>query len=122
MTRNSSIPVLAIVLVLQVAPALAHGQLVDASPGVGSSVPASPSEIRLTFSEGVEPRLSGIEVTNSAGHKIRTTEASCVSGQPTVLVARITSPLPAGAYRVSWRVVSIDTHRTQGSFSFQVGP
>ena len=28
----------------------------------------------------------------------------------------------AGTYRVNWRALSGDTHRTQGSFSFKVTP
>jgi len=28
----------------------------------------------------------------------------------------------AGAYRLNWRVLSVDTHRTRGSFSFKVAP
>jgi methionine-rich copper-binding protein CopC len=111
----------AALLLLQAPPALAHAQLVDASPRVGSSVAASPSEIRLTFSEGVEPRLSGIEVTGEGGRRVRAATAG-MPGQPTVLVARLSAPLPAGTYRVTWHVVSVDTHRTQGSFSFQVSP
>jgi methionine-rich copper-binding protein CopC len=30
-------------------------------------------------------------------------------------------PLPPGTYRVHWRVLSVDTHTTEGSFTFQVG-
>ena len=30
--------------------------------------------------------------------------------------------LPPGTYKVIWRVLSVDTHRTQGSFTFRVGP
>ena len=30
-------------------------------------------------------------------------------------------PLGPGTYRVAWRVVSVDTHVTSGSFTFQVG-
>jgi len=30
--------------------------------------------------------------------------------------------LPAGTYKVIWRVLSVDTHRTQGDFTFRVGP
>lgn len=113
---------LASVLVLHSVPALAHAQLEEASPRVGSSVPASPSEIRLTFSEGVEPRLSGIEIANAAGQRLRTGPATTAAGNPAVLVVRLQAPLAPGTYRVTWHVVSVDTHRTQGSFSFQVGP
>jgi methionine-rich copper-binding protein CopC len=27
----------------------------------------------------------------------------------------------AGTYRVNWRVLSVDTHRTDGNFTFRVG-
>ena len=30
-------------------------------------------------------------------------------------------PLAAGTYRVHWHVLSVDTHTTQGSFTFRVG-
>jgi len=29
--------------------------------------------------------------------------------------------LENGVYRVMWRAVSVDTHRTEGSFTFRVG-
>ena len=31
-------------------------------------------------------------------------------------------PLTPGTYKVIWRVLSVDTHRTNGSFTFRVGP
>jgi copper resistance protein C len=30
-------------------------------------------------------------------------------------------PLAPGVYQVQWHVISVDTHRTQGNFSFTVG-
>jgi methionine-rich copper-binding protein CopC len=32
------------------------------------------------------------------------------------------SSVPAGRYRVVWRVVSVDTHATEGDFIFDVSP
>jgi hypothetical protein len=31
-------------------------------------------------------------------------------------------PLAPGRYRVRWHVVSVDTHRTEGEFGFEVTP
>jgi hypothetical protein len=31
-------------------------------------------------------------------------------------------PLTPGTYRVSWRVVSVDTHPTEGNFTFTIKP
>src|SRR3954453_13630231 len=47
--------------------ALAHAELVSATPQVGSVITLSPSEVRLRFSESVEPRFSGVEITAVAG-------------------------------------------------------
>jgi methionine-rich copper-binding protein CopC len=30
-------------------------------------------------------------------------------------------PLPPGTYKVNWHVLSVDIHKTQGSYSFSVG-
>ena len=115
-------PSLAGLLALLPLPALAHAMLVSASPRVGSTVPASPSDITLTFSEGVEAALSGVEVTDATGQKVRTGRATVAPGNPAVLVVKLPTRLAPGRYEVAWHVVSVDTHKTQGHFSFQVGP
>lgn len=47
-------------------------------------------------------------------------------GKPSIsgntLTARIGHALKPGVYVVSWHVVSVDTHHTQGSFKFTVTP
>jgi copper resistance protein C len=100
--------------------ALAHAQLEKATPAVGGTV-ASPSEIRLEFSEGVEPKFSKISVTGPGG-AVPLGAAKTDSGDPAVLIAPISKPLPAGAYKVHWQAVSVDTHHTQGTFEFTVKP
>ena len=47
--------------------ALAHAHLDRASPAVGSTVAAAPSEVVLWFTEFFEPAFSNIEVRNAAG-------------------------------------------------------
>jgi hypothetical protein len=83
--------------------------------------PASPKEIRLTFSEGVEPRFSGIELATGDGRPIATGHATRDPGDEKQLVLAV-PPLAPGLYRVTWHVVSVDTHRTEGDFTFTVGP
>lgn len=101
--------------------AFAHARFQKATPPVGGTV-ASASEIRLEFSEGVEPRFSGLTLTDSNG-------AAAPLGQPktdpenkSVLIVPIKVSLPPGLYTVRWHAVSVDTHRTQGEFSFTVKP
>jgi copper resistance protein C len=102
--------------------AFAHAQLQKATPAVGGSVSASPSEIRLKFSEGVEPRFSGIALATQDGAAQPIGKASVDPADNSVLVATIAQKLRPGAYKVTWRAVAADTHKTQGSFVFTVSP
>jgi len=101
--------------------AFAHAQLDSATPPVGGAV-ASPSEIRLKFSEGVEPSFSSVTLTSASGAPAQLGTAKTQAGDPTVLVAPVVKPLAPGVYTVRWRAVSVDTHHTQGDFDFTVKP
>jgi copper resistance protein C len=100
--------------------ALAHAQLEKATPAVGATV-ASASEIRLEFSEGVEPKFTKVSVTGPSG-AVTLGAANTDSGNQAVLIVPISKALPAGVYKVHWQAVSVDTHHTQGSFEFTVKP
>ena len=92
----------------------AHATLERASPPVGGSVTGSPSEVRLWFSEAIERRFSGAEVTGPAG---RVGGSASVSGKQLVIAVPRLAP---GSYRVNWHVISVDAHRLEGSFTFEV--
>ena len=111
----------ALALICSATTAFAHAQLVKAIPPVGGTV-ASASEIRLQFSEGVEPRFSKVSVTGPGGVAVLLGAAKTEPGNQAVLIAPISRSLPAGAYKVHWHAVSVDTHHTQGSFEFTVKP
>jgi len=101
------------------ASASAHAMLDHATPAVGSTV-AAPKEVVLSFTEKLEPKFSSIEVRDAKGASVHAGKAT-PGGAPTELRVAL-KPLQAGTYKVIWRVLSVDTHRTQGSFSFRVGP
>ncbi len=101
--------------------AYAHAQLQKATPAVGGTV-ASASEIRLKFSEGVEPRFSGVTLTAANGSKAPLGRPKVEHGDKSVLIVPIAKPLAPGVYTVHWHAVSVDTHHTQGDFSFTVKP
>jgi len=95
----------------------AHAFLDHADPRVGSTVPSSPAAVTLTFTEGVEPAFSKIEVTDFDGKAV----AVGALENPGETSLRVSIPtLEAGTYRVKWRVVSVDTHETEGSFTFSI--
>ena len=102
-------------------PAFAHAQLEKATPAVGGMV-ASASEIRLEFSEGVEPEFTKVSVTGPGGDAVPLGPATTAAGNQAVLIVPISKALAAGAYIVHWHAVSVDTHHTQGTFEFTVKP
>jgi copper resistance protein C len=100
-------------------PVLAHAELLRAMPQPGSVVSTSPPEVRLQFSEGIVGRFSGSDVVASNGARIPMGRAQM---QGTAMVVPITKPLAPGVYRVNWHVLSVDGHKVQGSFTFEVRP
>jgi copper resistance protein C len=94
--------------------AFAHATLERTSPPVGGSVTGSPGEVRLWFSEAIEPRFSGAEVTGPSG---RVGGSASVSGKQLVVAVPHLAP---GTYRVNWHVISVDAHKLEGSFTFDV--
>ncbi len=112
---------LSLAFAFPVAAAYAHAQLESATPPVGGTVAAA-SEIRLHFSEGVEPRFSGVTLTAPSGAATPLGAAKIQPGDATVLIVPIAKPLAAGVYTVHWHAVSVDTHHTQGNFQFTVKP
>ena len=98
----------------------AHAFLVKSDPAVGATVTA-PKTLRLEFSEAVELAFSGIAVAKESGGAVPTQNARLNGNDHKVLLTDL-PPLSAGAYRVKWHVVSVDTHRTEGDFAFSVKP
>lgn len=100
--------------------AFAHAQLEKATPAVGGTV-SSASEIRLEFSEGVEPKFTKVSLTGPGG-AVPLGAGNTAPGNQAVLIVPIAKPLSAGQYKVHWQAVSVDTHHTQGTFEFTVKP
>jgi copper resistance protein C len=109
-----------IVLLGAMSAAQAHAFLNHASPAVGSAVPTAPAAVNLWFTQEVEPAFSSVTVTNQAGQRVDLGNVQVPPGAPAQLQVGL-RPLPPGTYTVSWHVVSVDTHPTQGTFTFQVG-
>jgi hypothetical protein len=101
-----------------VAPAFAHAFLQHAMPRAGETLAKAPKEVVLQFTESLEATFSGIEVTDAAGTDVKA--GKIVTSANTMRV--FLKPLAAGTYRVNWHAVSVDTHRTEGSYRFVVKP
>ena len=95
----------------------AHATLDHAEPRVGSTVPAAPREVVLTYDQNLEPAFSSIEVSDASGTRVDLGKSKISGGVMRVGLKQ----LPPGTYRVRWRVLSVDTHTTEGNFTFHVG-
>src|SRR5712672_3564037 len=80
----------------------AHPELRTADPPVGGAIAGSPKEIRMTFTEGVIPKFSGVEVRDQSGRLIATGTATTDPNDKKQLVVPIQGPLPPGTYNVDW--------------------
>ncbi len=122
MSKRGLIAALAALSALAMLPlAEAHPKLKSTVPGANTST-TPPRAIRLIFSEGLIPKFSGIELKDQSGKVIETGPTAVDPKDTKQLVIPMRSPLTAGQYTVDWHAVSEDTHRVNGSFSFEVKP
>ena len=117
MHRSSVFGIIPLLLLLAAGNASAHAFLDHAEPRVGNKVATAPREVTLWFTQKLEPAFSSITVTNAAGERVDSGKTR-VSGTQMSVSLR---PGGSGTYRVNWRVLSVDTHTTDGNFTFQVG-
>ena len=137
----------AVLAVLAAGTAAGHAYLRASSPVEDSTVAVGPSEVRLQFTEPVEVRFSTFKVypvpaepgwdrrrLNAAAGALvssvlrrtgdegaRADDGLATTARTTTeVVIRLKPGLAPGAYVVMWRVLSIDTHTTQGFFVFSV--
>ena len=108
-----------LILLIESARLEAHAFLKDAEPGVGSTVQTSPSEVRIRFTENIEPAFSSIQVLDASGKEVDKRDVHLDRSDQSLLHVSLPQ-LGAGTYKVVWRVVSVDTHVTNGNFTFRV--
>jgi copper resistance protein C len=108
-----------LILVAAAARLKAHAFLERAEPAVGATVKTSPGEVRIWFSEQIKPEFSTIQVFDASGKEVNKRDVHWDRSSQALL--RISLPsLQAGTYKVVWRVVSVDSHVTKGSFTFRL--
>ena len=105
------------VLVLQLPQlALAHAKPQAQSPNA-NAVLSDVKEIRLQFSERLEPAFCTLNVISEDGKKL-------LLDKPQINDKTLVVPLPdnlaKGRYTVKWSVVSVDGHRTKSSYQFSL--
>jgi len=115
--RMLTFAISALLTVMAGTAAEAHAFLDHAEPRVGSTVPTAPREVVLSYSQNLEPAFSSVEVSDANGARVDL-------GKPRISASTMRvglKQLSPGTYRVRWQVLSVDTHTTEGSFTFHVG-
>jgi methionine-rich copper-binding protein CopC len=120
MTMRSAM-LIAAALCLISASAEAHAFLVKADPAVGAALHNGPAVIRLEFTEAVELAFSGVEIADGKGTAVALKGPRFGDVAHKVIVADLPALTP-GPYHLKWHVVSVDTHRTEGDFTFTIKP
>lgn len=98
----------------------AHAHLKHQYPAADANVTAATQALTLNFSEGIEPKFSGVKVTGSQQQTVKIGTVKRNDNDKTQLIAPLEQALTPGEYTVEWHVVSVDGHKTQGSYRFSV--
>ena len=112
----------AMALILLPAGASAHAFLDRAEPRVGAEITRSPGVVKIWFTQQPEHAFSTIRVFDAGGKEVDKGDTRTDPDDAKALDVSIPADLPPGTYRVEWKVLSIDTHRTQGDFKFTIKP
>lgn len=114
-------PALASVFMLILLPSQSrsHSFPLRSEPRVGWTVTTSPAKVTIWFDGELEPAFSTMSVYDSAKERVDKGNSRVNSVDLTALEVDL-PVLPAGTYRVYWKVLSKDTHITEGDFPFTV--
>ena len=121
MRRAGLAGIVAVAALVLPASAWAHAALLQTVPVASRTVNVVPTEVRLRFSEPVEPRFAIVSVTDATGRQVTDGDPAAAPGSPQTLVTPL-ARVPEGWYLVFWRVISADGHPVRGAFTFAVGP
>lgn len=103
------------------AAAWAHAALLHTVPSASGIVNVPPKQVRLVYSEAVEPRFAIVSVTDAAGKQQTIGPPARSPANPDELDVPLRQ-LAEGWYLVFWRAISVDGHPVRGAFTFAVGP
>jgi methionine-rich copper-binding protein CopC len=100
--------------------AWAHAFIDHTDPLVGSTLKEPPAEVNLWFTEGLEAGFSSVKVSDAAGKEVDKKDVHFDPKNPRHMSVSLPKGLAAGTYKVEWHAVSVDTHVTDGNFTFTV--
>ena len=111
-------PALLAIVMSNPAVAEAHSFPEIQTPAAGQTLTASPSDIVIKYDAPIEKLFAKMEVIGPDGHNV-VQSGPVVSNDGYTLSVKL-PPLKPGTYLVKWGVVCVDTHHTEGSYTFTV--
>lgn len=99
----------------------AHAFVDHASPSVGSTLHVPPAEVKIWFTEKLVLPFSDLRVSDASGQEVDKRDKHLDPRNSRLLIVTLPRLAP-GKYTVAWRATSVDTHVTNGTFTFSVSP
>jgi methionine-rich copper-binding protein CopC len=106
-------------LLLLIQVSLAHAFVDHPEPAVGSQIHGAPTQVKIWFTEKLEPALSKIQVFDISGQEIDNRDVKLDQSNAALMTVSLLALKP-GKYKVMWRAVSVDTYVTTGNFMFEL--
>jgi methionine-rich copper-binding protein CopC len=106
---------LLIPLLLGSLPAAAHSELRRSVPAAGAVLMHAPEQIELHFNERVQ--LTALRLYHEGSEEISLPRRAIRTATTEIITL---PPLPAGAYRAEWRIISADGHPAGGVIPFRI--
>jgi methionine-rich copper-binding protein CopC len=118
-TLKMSISAAGIAIAMSIAGvASAHSFPESQTPSAGQKLASAPAEVTINFDAPIEKLFAKLEVTGADG-KDEAAGAPQISDDGRHMSVKVASLKP-GDYTVKWAVVGIDTHHTEGSYTFSI--
>ncbi len=97
----------------------AHAKIDKAEPKADSELSRAPKQIRLQFSDTLEPAFTKIMLLDAKNVAITLPKALVDSADTRVVSVQL-PVLGAGAYLVRWSTMTRDSHKVKGEYRFKV--
>jgi methionine-rich copper-binding protein CopC len=110
--------ILIVVTIIAASAAWAHSFPEQETPAAGETLAAPPAKVTIEYDAPIEKLFDSLRVLDATGQD-KAAGAPQVSDDGHSLSVPVAALSP-GQYTVQWRVVCIDTHHTEGSYTFTV--
>ena len=106
---------LLLALLLGSLPAAAHSELRRSVPAAGAVLMQAPEQMELYFNERVQ--LTALRLYREGGEEVSLPRRAIRTATTEIIAL---PPLPPGAYRAEWRIISADGHPAGGTVPFRI--